>query len=84
MIHAIKFSCKYNFIIEEKTLDSIKKNAFRLNQNNSSPIYIERINDELFKILLTDVPSRGIILMQKLEILKYIISELEDLIGLEQ
>jgi len=54
MLRAIRFANQLNFEIEEKSLQSITKNASRI-----SIISGERIVDELNKILATDKPSIG-------------------------
>lgn len=54
------------------------------NSNIKENISIEEINKELSKILLANTPSKGIILMHELGILKFIIPELENMVRLEQ
>lgn len=79
MIRAIRIASQIGFLIEEKTFESIKKNA-----NLIQKIASERIRDELFKILLSPVPSHGIILLKNSGLLQEIIPELLDGVGMAQ
>ena len=73
MMRAIRIASQIGFLIEEKTFESIQKNAPLIQK-----IAGERIRDELFKILLSPVPSDGITLLKNSELLKEIIPELLD------
>ena len=73
MMRAIRIASQIGFLIEEKTFESIQKNAGSIQK-----IAGERIRDELFKILLSPVPSDGITLLKNSELLKEIIPELLD------
>lgn len=79
MIRAIRIASQIGFIIEEKTFESIQKNVSLIKQ-----IAMERIRDELFKILLSPVPSQGIILLKNSGLLKEIIPELIEGYDLKQ
>ena len=57
IIRAVRFSCKLGFKIEEKTLNSIYKNA-----NIIKNISIERITEEFTKAILSENPNNIIIL----------------------
>jgi poly(A) polymerase/tRNA nucleotidyltransferase (CCA-adding enzyme) len=65
--------------IEEKTAKAIKKNAPWLRA-----ISKERIRDELMKIVMSEKAAKGIELLRKLSLLKYIIPELEEGYGVSQ
>jgi poly(A) polymerase/tRNA nucleotidyltransferase (CCA-adding enzyme) len=65
--------------IEEKTLKAIKKNAEHMKH-----ISVERIKDELVKIILSDNPSEGIDMLHKTGLLEYAIPELERGVGVGQ
>ncbi len=71
MMRAIRIAGQLGFLIEEKTFESIQKNATLINN-----IAGERIRDELFKILESKVPSHGIMLLKNSGLLKEIIPEL--------
>jgi len=67
------------FKIEEKTKKAIAKNA-----KNLKFIALERIQDELNKILVSDFAAEGIELLRELKLLQYIIPELEKGYGVGQ
>ena len=79
MIRAIRFSAQLDFEIEEET-----KNSIILNRNLLKNVSHERIRDEFCKILLTKQPMGAIILLHNLEILEFIVPELENGIGVNQ
>lgn len=70
MLRAVRFSAQLDFNIDEATMQSIRVNS-HLIQN----ISMERIRDELTKILLSEYPGK-FLLLHDLELLKYIIPEL--------
>ena len=78
MIRAIRFASQLNFKIDSATLDSITTNSYRI-----EIVSMERISDELNKIILTNTPSIGFHLLQKTGILKIIFEDLTNLIGVE-
>ena len=78
MIRAIRFSTQLNFEICSKTLQSIGKNNQRINIVSN-----ERITEELNKIILSKVPSRGFILLKETGILELIFEEMISLVGVE-
>ncbi len=71
LIRAVRIAGQIGFDIEEKTLESIQKNANLINN-----IAGERVRDELFKILLSPTPSAGIGLLRKSGLLEQIMPEL--------
>lgn len=79
IMRAIRFSAQLNFEIEENTLNAIKKNKELLKN-----ISAERIRDELCKILISDNPRKGLILLRDCGVLNIIIPELIPLIGFNQ
>ncbi len=79
MLRAVRFACELDFKIERDTFEAIKRNS-----NLLKFISKERIRDELERIILSQKPSFGIDLLQKLGLLKYIIPELEAGIGIAQ
>lgn len=78
-LRAIRFAAELDFAIEGKTAAAIATDAAQL-----AKISKERIRDELTKILLSPRPMQALYVAQKLGILKYIISELDGAIGIEQ
>lgn len=71
MMRAIRFATQLNFVIEEDSLASIKRNCERL-----QIISGERIVDELNKILQAEVPSKGFLLLYQTGLLHLILPEL--------
>jgi poly(A) polymerase len=79
MMRAIRFAVQLNFSIEENTFTSIAGNASRI-----EIVSQERIIVELNKIIMSDHPSRGFILLEKSGLLKLIFPELDNLKGTEK
>ena len=79
MLRAVRFSNQLNFTIEARSLQAISKNRSRMNI-----ISMERIVDELHKILVTPKPSIGFTLLEKTGLLKFILPELIALKGVEE
>ncbi|MFT5859527.1 MAG: poly(A) polymerase [Flavobacteriaceae bacterium] len=78
MMRAIRFAAQLDFKIERKSLESIAKNAHRL-----EIISQERISDELNKIICSDVPSRGFKLLYSTKLLHEFFPEMVALYGIE-
>ncbi|MFV8269828.1 CCA tRNA nucleotidyltransferase [Flavobacterium sp. GT2N3] len=79
MLRGIRFANQLGFEIEENSLNSITKNAHRI-----KIISGERIVDELNKILSTDKPSIGFLLLFKTGLLDIILPELTALNQVEE
>ena len=79
MLRAVRFSCQLNFSVAYETMESILKNA-----NLIKEISAERIRNEFVKIIMSLNPANGIMMLQKFNLLKNIIPELEEGIGCEQ
>jgi putative nucleotidyltransferase with HDIG domain len=79
MMRAVRIAAELGFKIEEKTLSAIKKNANLINK-----IAVERIKDELIKILASPHPYQGMILFRKAGLLQVILPEFEQTFGVEQ
>ncbi|MBO6880400.1 HD domain-containing protein [Winogradskyella sp.] len=79
MMRAIRFATQLNFTIEKKSLNAIKKNKDRI-----KIITKERIVVELNKILESDTPSIGFMLLEKTGLLDYILPELTALKGIDE
>ncbi len=78
MMRAIRFASQLGFKIENKSLQAIKDNAQRLDI-----ISLERIMDELNKIILSPTPSRGFKLLYSTDLLGRFFPELIALHGIE-
>ncbi len=79
MLRAIRISAELDFVIEAKTSRALAENASLLEK-----ISKERIRDELTRTLESKRPMQAIFFAQKLGILRYIIPELEEGIGIAQ
>jgi tRNA nucleotidyltransferase (CCA-adding enzyme) len=79
MMRAIRFATQLGFEIEHNSLASITKNAERI-----TIISGERIVDELNKILSTEKPSIGFLLLYKTGLLDIILPELTALNQVEE
>lgn len=79
MMRAIRFASQLGFQIEEKTYNAIGRNAERI-----SIVSIERITDELNKIILSSKPSVGFILLEETGLLKIIFPQFQELKGKEK
>tara|TARA_A100000171_G_C2140597_1_gene155776 strand:- start:26267 stop:27688 length:1422 start_codon:yes stop_codon:yes gene_type:complete len=79
MLRAIRFATQLDFVIEKESLASITRNADRI-----KIISKERIVDEINKILMAPVPSKGFALLHKTNLLQHIFPELVALQGIEE
>ena len=79
LMRAVRFASQLDFEIEEGTMNAIK-NDYLLIGNVS----IERIRDELFKILETDRAYEGIMLLDEIGILDLLFPELQKGKGVSQ
>jgi poly(A) polymerase/tRNA nucleotidyltransferase (CCA-adding enzyme) len=79
IIRAVRLATELGFTISHETAEAITEFAPSLQK-----IAKERIRDEFIRIILSDNPMQGMILSQKLGILRYIIPDLERGIGIRQ
>lgn len=79
IIRAIRLATELEFDVSHETKEVVKKCAHLLKM-----IAQERIKDEFIKIIMSNNAKNGIEMMQKLGVLKYIIPEIEEGIGIEQ
>lgn len=77
MLRAIRFSAQLGFGINDVTLKSLTENAHKI-----CNISVERIREELTKILLSD--PQVLNLAHKTDILKYVLPELDECFGVMQ
>lgn len=78
MLRAIRFSTQLRFMIEEETLQSITRQCERI-----GIISKERIAEEMNKIILSNIPSRGFLLLDKTKLLPLIFPEFSNLKGVD-
>ncbi len=79
MMRACRFASKLDFDVEEETFRAIQENA-----ENIVHVSQERIREELFKILQSDHPAKGLYLLHRSGVMKYILPELEEGVGMRQ
>jgi tRNA nucleotidyltransferase (CCA-adding enzyme) len=79
LMRAIRFASQLGFSIEEKTLQEIENDALLL-----AEIANERIRDEFLKILASEFPYEGVMLLKNTGLLGYILPELLEGIGVSQ
>lgn len=78
-VRACRFAAKLEFAIETKTFAAITKTLPIVKK-----VAVERIHDEIVKMLAADKPSLGFELMRKSGLLKLMLPELETCFGVEQ
>jgi poly(A) polymerase len=79
IMRAIRFSAQLGFDIEANTLQAISKIKDRI-----KIVSEERIIDELNKIVMSPVPSKGFKLLEETGLLKLIFPELQNMKGVER
>ena len=78
MMRCIRFATQLNFYIEDRTFSSLERNRERI-----SIISKERIADELNKIIMSPIPSKGFIDLDRCGLLPLIFPELAAMEGVE-
>lgn len=79
MMRAVRLAAELEFVIEAETMAGILRNAPRLKL-----IAIERVLIEFVRLIDSKTPMQGIIFLEKLGLLPYLLPELEATIGCEQ
>ncbi|OGY69257.1 MAG: hypothetical protein A2586_00705 [Candidatus Harrisonbacteria bacterium RIFOXYD1_FULL_40_9] len=79
LMRAVRLATQLGFFIEKETMSAIRTHASLL-----SKIAEERIRDEFTKLIMTSRAHQGINLMQELGLLKYILPELCEGVGVSQ
>lgn len=79
MMRAIRIGTQLKFTIEEKTLAAIQTNAQLLEH-----VSRERVRGELLKILASDQPADGVLLLRASGLLQYIVPEMLAMQGVKQ
>ena len=78
MMRAIRFATQLNFEIEKETWQGIERNRDRI-----SIVSGERVTEELNKIIMADVPSKGFVLLERCGLLELIFPQFLTLKGAE-
>lgn len=79
MMRAVRIATQLQFAIEDETFFAIKNNAQTINN-----IAAERIRDELLKILSSDYPAEGYLILKNCGLGQEILPEMEKTFGVEQ
>ncbi len=79
ILRAVRFAAKLDFSMDEDTKNIIRKNAHRIHD-----VSIERIKDELDKMLISDKPSIAFEMLRSLGLLDQILPEVSTLWNCEQ
>ncbi len=79
MLRAIRFATQLDFKIEVASFKALSRNAHRI-----KIITNERIVEELHKIMMSPVPSKGFLLLEKTGLLPYFLPELTALKGIDE
>ncbi len=79
LLRAIRFATELQFTIEEKTWKALVENSHLIKEISG-----ERIRIELLKILASDFPYEGIMLLKNSNVLQYILPELLEGVGVSQ
>lgn len=79
LMRAVRFSAQLDFAIEKETAEAVKNKSSLLQK-----IAKERIRDELSKLIMTENPAQGLVQMEHLGLLQYVLPELRDGIGVGQ
>lgn len=79
LMRAIRFASRYKFVIEGKT-----KSAMNALSSEIVDVSVERIRDELGRIIRGENPGLGLQMLYDTGILRCIIPEIADMVGVEQ
>ncbi len=78
MMRAIRFAAQLHFEIAPESFDAIRKNAERI-----QIVSVERVMEEFNKIMLSEIPGRGLKMLRAAGLLPHFFPELEQLHGVE-
>ena len=79
IMRAAVFASRFELEIDDECLNSMQKQASRI-----QIVSWERITAELIKILETDIPSIGLIILQQTGLMKHVFPEIDIMYGMEQ
>ncbi|MCL1822420.1 MAG: CCA tRNA nucleotidyltransferase [Prolixibacteraceae bacterium] len=78
MMRAVRFATQLRFAVDDETLIAISRN-----KNRISIVSMERIAEEINKIIMSDKPSTGFLLMEETGLLQIVFPELSRLKGVD-
>ena len=79
IIRAIRFANEYDFSIDDETINAMNNNVSFLNK-----ISIERVRDEISKILLGNNPGKGLKSLDKFGVLDLLLPEVSEMKDVKQ
>lgn len=79
MMRAVRIAATLGFTIESSTLLAIQTNADKIKH-----VSVERIHDELFKLMASEYPADGYLLLRNSGLGQEILPEMETTFGIEQ
>ena len=79
VMRAAYFAAKLGFKLDNECRKAMREQAHRI-----SIVSSERVRDEFIKILQTDRPSIGLVILQKIGLMKIIFPEIHRMYGMEQ
>lgn len=79
MLRAIRIAVELDF-----TIDSTTQDAIALHAKHIQEVAAERMRDEFTRIIVSPQPHIGLVLCQKMALLRHIIPELEEGVGVAQ
>lgn len=79
LMRAVRFATELDFEIEYETRRAIEERAGLL-----EAIAKERIRDEFIKMLMCDRAAQGVVLLEELDLLRYVMPELREGLGVGQ
>lgn len=79
MMRAVRFAAQLGFLIENQTFSAIQ-----LHSGLIKHISAERVRDELFKLLASDFPYEGVVMLRNSGLMQQILPEFEETFGIEQ
>ncbi|MFH1193297.1 MAG: HD domain-containing protein [Candidatus Jorgensenbacteria bacterium] len=79
LIRAVRFAVELDFEIERATAEAVRRHAGLL-----EAIAKERIRDEFLKMMMTPRAAEGVVMLEDLGLLRFVVPELRDGIGCAQ
>lgn len=79
LLRAVRLAAQLGFEVQEATLTAVKEHA-----QDIKAVAGERIRDELKKIVMSSQPEKGFMLLEETGLLKHILPELQEGVGVGQ